>query len=230
MPSFHGTFSTDDLRATLNALGPDIFFVQIGAMDGVTYDPIHAFVIRLNWRGLLFEPVPDIYDRLKQTYQNNDRLTLSNIAITDYEGEIEITRMDPQVVEDGILREGALGISTIMPEKSAFTPAFIPEDQQWIVEKYKRTLSVPCSRLQPLLKKHGVTQIDLVVIDTEGADWMIARQLCLETYKPRIVYLEYNHLSPYEQTACAKHFQNHGYRTYIDKNNGENFLAVKAAP
>jgi len=228
MIPFHGAFSADDLLATLHALSPDAFFLQIGAMDGVTYDPIHSLVVSRNWRGLLVEPVPDIFERLKKNYSLKTGLTFANVAITDFEGEIEITRMDPKVVEDGLLAPGALGISTIMPEHSAFAKALRAPEHQALVEKYSLTISVPCMRLQTLLTNNGVAQIDLLVIDTEGADWMIARQLCLETYHPKIVYLEYNHLTSYEQLACAKHFQNYGYRTYIDKNNGENFLAVKA--
>lgn len=228
MIPFHGTFSNDDLKAMLAGLGHDVFFLQIGAMDGVTYDPIHEFVVSRKWKGILVEPVPDIFDRLKQNYDGQEGLSFSNHAITDFEGEIELLRMDPEVVERGLLQPGALGISTIMPEKSAFTTKFIPEDHQWIVRQYQRSLNVPCMRLSTLLKEHAVSRIDLVVIDTEGSDWMIVRQLPLETYRPRLVYLEYNHLTPYEQLACARHFQNHGYRTYFDKNNGENFLAVIA--
>lgn len=70
--------------------------------------------------------------------------------------------------------------------------------------------------------------IDLFVIDTEGADWAVARQLPLHKFQPRVVYLEYNHLSPYEQTACASHFRNHGYRIYLEESKKENFLAVRA--
>ena len=67
-----------------------------------------------------------------------------------------------------------------------------------------------------------------IIIDTEGADWMVVRQLDLEHYRPRLVYLEYVHLSPYEQIACANHFRNHGYRIYLDKN-ADNFMGVCAA-
>jgi hypothetical protein len=56
---------------------------------------------------------------------------------------------------------------------------------------------------------------------------MVARQLSLKDYVPRIIYLEYAHLTGYEKIACASHFQNHGYRIYIDDCCGENFMAIK---
>ena len=44
--------------------------------------------------------------------------------------------------------------------------------------------------------------------------------------KPRLVYLEYLHLSPYEKIACPKHFINNGYRVFIEKDSTCNMLAV----
>ncbi|MDE1901577.1 MAG: FkbM family methyltransferase [Alphaproteobacteria bacterium] len=88
---------------------------------------------------------------------------------------------------------------------------------------------VPCCRLNTLLARHQITKIDLMVVDVEGADWMVVRQLSLDDYRPRLVYLEYAHLSGYEKTACAAHFRNHGYRIYIDQHEAENFLAVRPA-
>lgn len=225
----NGIFKKDDLNATLNALGPDVFFVQIGAMDGVSYDPIHPFVKRLGWKGLLVEPLADMFETLRANYAGCPGLSFVNAAVADYDGTIEMTRIDPQVIHEKLLARGVLGISTLMPDRGVIGGNHnLPPEALEVMERYKRTLEVPCLTLSTLLAREKVQKIDLFVVDTEGADWMVTRQLDLKTYRPRLVYIEYNHLSAYEKTACIYHFRNHGYRVYIDACEQENFLAIAA--
>jgi hypothetical protein len=63
-----------------------IFFLQIGAMDGVSFnDPIHAYVKVNGWHGILVEPLPDMMEQLKATYANYSGLAFETVAITDCE-------------------------------------------------------------------------------------------------------------------------------------------------
>ena len=46
--------------------------IQIGANDGITNDPIHKFIKRDNWKGVLLEPQSYVYEQyLKKIYQEN---------------------------------------------------------------------------------------------------------------------------------------------------------------
>ncbi len=227
MISFDGKFSTNDLDATFQGLGRDIFFVQIGAMDGVTFDPIHKFVTGLGWRGLLVEPIPYLNKKLQDNYKNCDGLIFADTAIADFEGTIEMSGLNPDTIPAGVFAAGAFGTSTLMPDRGKMAGIGMPEEIAQIVKENTMVMEVPCCRLGTLLAKHEITKIDLMVVDVEGADWMVARQLSLTDYRPRIVYLEYDHLNAYEKKACANHFRNHGYRIYIDAHEAENFLAVR---
>ena len=224
---FNGKFSADDLDSTLRGLGRDVFFVQVGAMDGVSYDPIHKFVVELGWRGLLVEPIPYLNKRLQENYKNCNGLVFSGTAIADFDGTIEMACLNRETIPAGIFAEGAFGTSTVMPDRGKMAGIGMPEDIAMIVKENTMTIEVPCCRLNTLLTKHQITKIDLMVVDVEGADWMVVRQLSLNDYRPRLVYLEYVHLSSYERLACAAHFRNHGYRIYIDECEAENFLAVR---
>ena len=115
MIAFNGTFTPADLETTLAALPQGLFFVQVGAMDGVANDPIHKFVIDKVWRGILIEPMPDMFARLQKNYEGCDGLTFVNCAVTDYEGQIEMTRIDPATAKQQNLPEWTQGISTLMP-------------------------------------------------------------------------------------------------------------------
>jgi FkbM family methyltransferase len=225
--SFNGNFSSDDFDATLRGLGNDVFFVQIGAMDGVTHDPICKFVIDLGWKGLLVEPIPYLNKKLRQNYANRDGLVFAETAIADFEGRIEMAFIDPDNVKLGVFEPGGFGTSTLMRDRGLLSGKNMPLEAAQIFRQNTTDIEVPCCRLNTLFAKHEVAKIDLMVIDVEGADWMVARQLSLEDYHPRIVYLEYNHLSAYEQIACAEHFRNYGYKIYIEAPSEENFLAVK---
>ena len=136
--------------------------------------------------------------------------------------------IDPAKVPPGVFAAGAFGTSTFMRDRGILGGKGLSPDDVQLFFDNTTTIEVPCCRLSMLLTAHKVDKIDLLVIDAEGADWMVVRQLSLIDYRPRIVYLEYDHLSGYEQTACAAHFRNHGYRIYIDQHKAENFLAVRS--
>jgi hypothetical protein len=60
-------------QSMLNMLGeaiPDPFFLEVGAMDGASLDPLFATARRLSWRGMLIEPLRDLFDRLRANYEN----------------------------------------------------------------------------------------------------------------------------------------------------------------
>ena len=46
--------------------GGSFFFIQVGANDGITVDPIHKYIIEYHWNGILIEPQPGVFDQLKQ--------------------------------------------------------------------------------------------------------------------------------------------------------------------
>ncbi len=61
MPSEHFVPFFDALDSAL----PRVTFVQIGANDGVWNDPIEPYLRGEKWRGVLVEPVPYVFARLK---------------------------------------------------------------------------------------------------------------------------------------------------------------------
>ena len=95
---FEGCFSKDDLDKIFRRLGRDTFFVHVGANDGLIDDPIQAYVKELGWSGLLIEPMPDIFEQLKTNYSNCKGLSFENLAVTDYDGTIEMFTVIDQVL------------------------------------------------------------------------------------------------------------------------------------
>jgi hypothetical protein len=77
--------------------------MQIGAMDGISFDPIHHVVKDLAWRGLYVEPLPDIFQKLKKNYVGHRGLRFVRTAISGHDGTVRMARIDPLGVENGLL-------------------------------------------------------------------------------------------------------------------------------
>ena len=73
--------------------GEPFYFVQVGANDGVLDDPLRELIYQHHFPGLLIEPLPDLFERLKTNYAGEHQLVYENVAILDREGPVEIHRI-----------------------------------------------------------------------------------------------------------------------------------------
>lgn len=200
------------------------FALQIGAMDGVKFDLLNPHLTQGGWNGLLVEPVGDMFEILQQTYKNQPDIKLVNCAIGKQDGTMTLRRIRPETVAKGLIPEEALGITTEINSKGLLNnpklfQAFPQLTQDDVIE-----FSVPCLTLPNLLHQNGITTLDLVMIDTEGADWMIAQQLDLSRYQPKLICLEHSSLTDGDKRDCLNHFVHAGYNAALCQEDKENFL------
>jgi FkbM family methyltransferase len=182
---------------------PSPFALQIGAMDGVRFDPIHPFLSRGGWSGLLVEPLPDLHAALVENYRDVPGLRFANVAISDHEGEIVLNRVDPEAIRSGAVPDWCIGISSVF------------DDRNWIrdtsMTPYVVKQTVRCTTLAALLESQAVDRIDLLQIDTEGYDFNVLKQLDFGRFRPSIVHVEYINLPLDEQDACFELLLRNGY-------------------
>ena len=60
------------VRTTLKSLAhlnEPIFFMNIGANDGLAGDPLREFIVTKGWNGILVEPVDYVFQRLVKAYR-----------------------------------------------------------------------------------------------------------------------------------------------------------------
>ncbi len=71
-------------------------FILVGANEGISTDDVLSEIVRKhNWKGLLIEPVPGIFEKLKFNYREfTQRLTFINSAISTTAGEQEFYSID----------------------------------------------------------------------------------------------------------------------------------------
>jgi len=196
-----------NLRYFLESLGKkhqhNIFVLQIGAMDGKTFDPIHQYITQYNWQGLLVEPIEQHFQALQLTYRDHPQLQLVQTAIGENDGQTTMHYIPKELIESHHLPKWSHGLASFYTSKNAL--AF--ESIQPFVKQH----TVQCIRLQSLLTHYQVKQIDLLQIDAEGYDYHVLKQLDFERYQPYVIHFEIVNLTKAEQTAAKKLLDQHGY-------------------
>lgn len=190
------------------------FFVQIGAMDGKTFDPIYPFVNGSRWRGLIVEPIREMFKQLQENYKGNRNLAFENAAITETTGEQEMVVIPEDVITSHNLPSIAKGISTLLPDANYMR----------LFERYAIRETVKCLTLDDLFLKHGVKRVDLLQIDAEGYDVLILDQLDLSRLQPLVINLEIASCTLDQRLACLRRLDRHGYRMSFD---GADLCAVR---
>src|SRR5262249_59030637 len=68
--------------AVLPTLVAEPLFVKVGANDGVTGDPCSDILLATpQWRGILIEPVPYCFERLRANFSDSRRFILEQVAV-----------------------------------------------------------------------------------------------------------------------------------------------------
>jgi FkbM family methyltransferase len=189
---------------------PEICFVQIGANDGATADPVTDLIRRYQLPGLLVEPQPRIFDRLVENYQDQKQLRFENSAICDRDGTITfyaIREQEPKLpmwcYQIANLDRDRM-LSLLSDQKKNLN---LPADVESLIE----AIEVPAMTFKTLLAKHQIERVDLLVLDTLGFDFEIIKSIPFDLMKPAIINFEHTFLSAEDQKACYQYLAHLGY-------------------
>src|SRR3989344_1445000 len=67
-------------------IGPDFFFINIGANDGRNKDPLYEFVKKYRSRGIMVEPQADVFKHLQENFRNIPSVRCIRAAIARQDG------------------------------------------------------------------------------------------------------------------------------------------------
>lgn len=206
------------LLARLSTATAEVFFVEIGANDGVSFDPIHDHVVRRHWRGLLVEPLPDFFSQLSETYRSYSGLILENIAIAEEPGYRDMYRVSSSGLTNSTLPEWAKGLASFFNDRNALGGCGVSGAVFEKIRPFVSTQKVRCDTLENVLRKHNVAKIDLLQIDVEGYDYQVLKQLDFQRFLPRIIRMEWLNLPSEEKRLARALLERHGYRIRLSKN------------
>ena len=202
--------------------------VQIGANDGISNDPIHKFIKRDGWNGVLLEPQSFVYNEFtRKIYAKSTEINVLNAAIGMEDGTLPMYKIGfsstrwatglSSFSKDQVLKAYDNGIVAYNCKKYGET---IPTDKsKWISQEEVRVISP-----ESLLKKFDIKKIDLLQIDAEGFDLEVIRIFDLKKYQPKVVVFENAGLSEDDYQTALKILKEAGYST---KRYDDNDIAMK---
>jgi FkbM family methyltransferase len=202
----------------------ETLFLQIGAMDGVSFDPIYPFVTQYGWRGVLVEPLPDMMERLKANYAGVKGVRFAEVAISASSGTQKMFR----IKADGHLQGSALpewsqGISSLKPSRNALgghtiSPTLGAQLKAATIEVEVATLS-----FADLAESFDLSNLDVIQIDAEGSDWEILEQMDIAASRPKTLQIEVQCLPPEEIALAIEKLRAAGYYCYLMEDGADLF-------
>lgn len=187
----------------------EVFVINIGAMDGVLFDEMIGYSNMYNFKGLYVEPIPYLFEKLKQNLGPTN--LFENSAISSYDGQIKMITIDPEPINSGLLHNCFYGMSAIYPPKNGLGSEF----DKPTVDKYGKLVEVSCITFNTLITKHNVDIVDVIKIDAEGHDFQIFEQIPLSEKGLKVIRLEWINLEKYQQEAILQKFNNAGFHYEI---------------
>ena len=224
-------FDLDRALSRLYQENKDEFvFVQVGANDGVTNDPIHDFVTRYKPRGVLVEPQTNAFNRLTETYRGSkfSNLKLLNCAIASQES-ITLWRIKPaferiykQHYKETANASGITSFSRAHVE-SFLTKVMPNYFQDSSFDEAIESIQVPACNWEGLFRICGFKNVTFLQCDVEGYDAELLRMVLSghEQWLPKAINFESKALCPDELAVLLGELVGNGYR--VKRHGGDTF-------
>jgi FkbM family methyltransferase len=154
----------------------DLFYVDIGANDGITVSNTAYFDMDMGWKGICIEPHPTAFKKLQQSRPNSTNL---NICISDEDGVVDFLSID--------------GYSEMLSGiQKHYHPNHIDRINREISQKggTKQTLKITSKSLKNVLNEHNVEKVDYLSIDTEGSEYEILNSIDFDSVDIRVISTE----------------------------------------
>jgi len=206
----------------------DITFIQIGANDGENYDFMNT-LLRENesWSGVFVEPIPYLFEKLVSLNSKySDKYYFENAAINDTDTE-KYKRIF--YISKNIEELSGINLPYWYDQIASFSKNHVLNELKTVIEedivnKHILEKDVKCITLRKLIEKYNISRIDLLVIDVEGYDYHVLKQVEYIKIKPSIIVYEYKHLNLNEYHLSIELLKKLNYKHYIYD---QDILAIK---
>jgi FkbM family methyltransferase len=206
----------DDVACRLMCeTGDALTFIQVGAFDGLVQDPLRKYIVSRGWRGVMLEPQPVPARKLRELYKDDGRITVLQAALDRQPGVRSLFTINSPNAP-----EWAAGLASFQKEVILRHAEIIPGIESMIAE-----VAVDCITFDSVFEHLSEGRLNLLQIDTEGADGLILSMFPFERIKPAIVHWEIKHLSLREREDCLEVLTSQGYRVAASGN--QDMMAVR---
>jgi FkbM family methyltransferase len=200
------------LRAAVTrALHPGFFFVNIGANDGVSNDPIYPFLREHSWHGIVVEPLGPLLEELRSNYRDFPGIIFEQAAIVAAPRPFYYLP-----ASSGYQRTWTKQVGTLNPASLVKTIGLMRVHQfdgpvPPGLEQSVASIEVPCLTFHALMEKHRVERVDFLSIDAESADYEIFCSIDLARWRPRILCIETGDMGEAERADFERRVRAAGY-------------------
>jgi FkbM family methyltransferase len=204
-------------------------FLQIGGYDGVSYDPLRKHILTGKLTGVIVEPVPMHFDKLRELYAGSDLIRIENCAVDREAGERTMWFFSREAIANGTLGQVFGGITSfLLPallDKGGTLGGLYNDATRAVLNSLVESITVPCHTYETVMARHGLERIDLLQIDTEGYDFELLKAFDFPRHRPAIVHYESQHLQPQNKAAAEALLRGYGY---VLSSNDYDTLALRA--
>lgn len=203
--------------------------IQTGANDGFTNDPIHEFIANnANCSGVFIEPLPDVFERLCETYKDKPEFHFINAAVASVSGggkPLQLWRIKPEYDEyyKGIMASGKTSANReYVLKKAAQNLPVNLGDPELLIE------SIDCDtvKLNDIACHYFKDQqVDLLQVDTEGMDDEILLSVDFRKWSPKIISFESVHIPQERLKNLLEVLRLNLYRVYA--NGPQDMVAIR---
>jgi FkbM family methyltransferase len=181
-------------------------FVQIGSNDGKKNDPLHSYIIKNGWKGILVEPDLANFKKLVNNYSQVNGLIFENLGVGPVKGEMlfyrlkDITEQEPGWYD----QVGSFDRETFLKN------IHYGKD----LEKRMTAEPLPVITFEDLLQKNNFHTVDLLHTDTEGFDYKILRSIDFAKHDIRIVLFEGEWMTQFELRELIEYLRKYNYTIF----------------
>lgn len=155
------------------------FFLEIGADDGIRFSNCKFFEETLNWDGIAIEAREQAYNKLIK----NRKCNCIHAVLSDIEENT--TFLD--------IKGYGLGLSGLIDKYDKRHVVRINNDIKNMNNEGHDIINVKTEKLNNILDKYNVTNIDFLSIDTEGSEIDILKTLDFNKYNINVITIEDNY-------------------------------------
>lgn len=181
--------------------GTPLKSVQIGANDGVRFDDLYPIVTNGPFRGIVVEPLPDLYERLQLNYAGHPQIVPINVAVHEHERALPLYRVNPPA----------------LPRYAGWAAGIASFDREHLIRHGIDAhdivaVEVQCEPLMSLLRRTDMLDVDLLQIDTEGYDAAIVGMIDFALSRPQLIKFEHKNVDARTYADTLRRLQTNGYR------------------
>jgi len=196
--------------------GIDLNIVVIGANNGTIEDFLTPYLMYPNIKSVLVEPIKQLCTELQLRFSGFKNIHIENAAVYKKNGKKAMYHLE----RDPALPYWAAGIGSFNKETVT-----AHADQITGLKDHLKKETVNCITYNKLLKKHGITDVDILQIDTEGYDYEIIKSIDFDNLRPYVIIFEILHLTLYDYHSVIDFLKKQSYKIF-DSHNSYDLIAI----